>query len=145
MIITLLLILLFVLGALGMALFSYFHSKYSYVYKNSKLVSFFASDYLAITSIITLASGLVFSLFCLILILKVNIGRENDYKKMELRREVIIYRLEQDENNYILLSDEINEFNDIILTAKYYKDNLWFNWFINPLIAELDIITVGDY
>ena len=128
MIITLLSILLFILGALGMVLNSYFES-----------------DYLAITSIITLVSGLLFSLFCLITILTVNIGRENDYNKMELRREVIIYRLEKDENNYILLSNEINEFNDIILTTKYYKDNLWVNWFFNPLLAELDIITVEDY
>ena len=128
MIITLLSILLFILGALGMVLNSYFES-----------------DYLAITSMITLVSGLLFSLFCLITILTVNIGRENDYNKMELRREVIIYRLEKDENNYILLSNEINEFNDIILTTKYYKDNLWVNWFFNPLLAELDIITVEDY
>lgn len=144
MIITLLSILLFVLGAIGVGLNSYFENKSSY-YKSSKLESFFTSKFLVIPSIISFASGLVLSIICLVLYLNANIGRENNYNKMALRREVIVYRLEKDKNNYILLSDEINEFNDIILTTKYYKDNLWFNWFFNPLIAELDIITVGDY
>jgi hypothetical protein len=95
---------------------------------------------------VVLATGIL--LGCTIVIMTVQIPAENDYQKMLYEKEVLEYRIENEENNIVgneLLYNDIVEFNNALRDEKYYADNLWVNWFHNAKIAEIDYIEIPGY
>lgn len=102
------------------------------------------------TSYLCLSIVLVFleaglTIFCLVAILKVQATSQIDYEKTLYQREVLVYRLENIENDVVgneLLYNEIIEFNNDLRTTKYYANNLWTNWFFNQKIAKIDYIEI---
>lgn len=77
---------------------------------------------------------------------------EADYQKMLLRKEVIEFRIEHEDNVVIPyengsdnLYDAISKFNNEILDTRTYKDNWFIGVFYNYKIATIDYIDLGDY
>lgn len=97
------------------------------------------------SSIIWVSLGAGLTIFCLVAILKVQVTSQIDYEKTLYQREVLVYRLENIENDVVgneLLYNEIIEFNNDLRTTKYYANNLWTNWFFNQKIATIDYIEI---
>lgn len=94
------------------------------------------------------ATGLIGSiglLVCLSIIAIVQIPRQIDYENILYEREMLEYRLENQDKNIVgneLLYREITEFNNDLRCYTRYSDNLWINWFHNQLIAEIDYIDI---
>ena len=77
---------------------------------------------------------------------------EADYQKMLLRKEVIEFRIEHEDNIVIPyengsdnLYDAISKFNNEILDTRTHKDNWFIGVFYNYKIATIDYIDLGDY
>ena len=86
-------------------------------------------------------------LVCLVAITTAQIGREVEYEKKLHERNMLVYRLEQaeEDNNvveYAELYNDIVHYNNSIRKCKVYGNNPWLNWFHNPLLANLDYIEV---
>lgn len=82
---------------------------------------------------------------CVICIMTVQIPAENDYQKMLYEKEVLEYRIENEDSNIVgneLLYNDIVEFNNELRNEKYYANNLWVNWFHNAKIADIDYIEI---
>lgn len=93
-------------------------------------------------------AALLFPLFvCLVAIANAQIGRGLDYEKKLHERNMLVYRLEQaeEDNNiveYSELYNDIVKYNNSIRKVKKWGNNPWLNWFHNPLLANLDYIDV---
>ena len=75
-----------------------------------------------------------------------------DYEKMLLRKEVLEFRIEHEDNVVIPydnesdnLYDAIKEFNIEILDTRTHKDNWFIGVFYNSKIATIDYIDLGEY
>lgn len=92
---------------------------------------------------VTAATGISATFICIMIILVVQLPRENDYEKKLYEKEVIEYRLENADRNIIgneLLYNDIVEFNNSLRTPKRYANSLWINWFYNADIASIEYI-----
>ena len=66
-----------------------------------------------------------------------------DYQNAVCEREIIVYRIENQDNNIIgneLLYKDIVEFNNKIRTIKNGANNKWINWYYNEDIATIEFI-----
>lgn len=80
-----------------------------------------------------------------IIILSVQVPKQKDYQNKAYEREVLVYRLEQREENIVgneMLYSEIVDFNNSIRTEKTYADSIWIGLFFNDLIATIDYIEI---
>lgn len=75
----------------------------------------------------------------------VQIPKERDYQQAVYERQVIEYRLENQDKNLVgneLLFTDIVEFNNNLRKCKRYKDNFWVSLLYNDKIATIDYITI---
>lgn len=89
------------------------------------------------------AVGLVGSIACGAMVLKVQVKKDVDYQAALNERTALEYRLEHRAENQIgneMLYSEITEFNNSLLVAKKWANNPWVGCFNNDLIADLDYI-----
>lgn len=81
----------------------------------------------------------------LVIICCTQIPKNLHYEKALYEREMLVYRLENQDENIVgneLLYREITDFNNDLRSEKKLADNLWVNWFINEKIATIDYIEV---
>lgn len=102
---------------------------------------------LMIFTVIVLAIALVF-------VACAQIGKESAYLQYQNERTVLLVQYERldSENPNLAVNgdlgslsdvyDDIIEYNNVIIRANYWSDNLWFNWFWNPRLADLEPIVV---
>ena len=89
------------------------------------------------------SGGILFA--CIIVIMFVQIPAEHDYQKTLYEKEVIEYRIENQDNNIVgneLLYNDIIEFNNELRDTKRYANSWWTNWFNNAKIASIDYIEI---
>lgn len=98
------------------------------------------AEILGITCVVVGAAALISSL---VIILCVQINKDVNYQNNLERREVLVYRLEHQDDNLVgneLLYQEIREFNEDLRYHKKWANNPWLNWFYNEKNATLDYI-----
>ena len=93
--------------------------------------------------------ALVATVVCGVSILTTKVGRNIEYEKKLHERNMLVYRLEQaeEDNNIVEYAELYNDivcFNNSIRKTKAWHDNPWVNWFYNPLLADLEYIEVTD-
>lgn len=91
------------------------------------------------------AISVCIALGCMICILCTQISAEHHYQKTLYKKEVIEYRIENQNNNIVgneLLYNDIVEFNNSLRETKLYAGNPWTNWFYNAKIASIDYIEI---
>ncbi len=92
-----------------------------------------------------LACTVIAMLICALVALIVGCQRQVKYQQHLLTYQVMSARLEEvDSNNYYLFVDEINDYNNAILSDRYWSDNLWVNWYHNGKIKDLPLIGEGQ-
>ena len=94
--------------------------------------------------------GPVFVLvICLFVIMGAQIKPEMNYKSVVMERDLLVYRLENDDDlvltERVELYEDVKCFNDRLLDNKTWYDSPWWNWFHNPLIHEIDYININDF
>lgn len=92
-----------------------------------------------------LVFGIVILLSCGGMILDMNIGKDIDYQNMLEKRELIEYRIEDKDRNFVSdgkLYNDIVEFNNSLRKVKKGANSSWTNWFYNDDIATIDYIEV---
>ena len=130
MLITLLFLLLIVIGVVLYI-----------IGKNTE--SWEAEEQFGILSVVFGAIGVAGLLPCLFAILNAQIPANINYEKMLYEREMLVYRLENKEENLIgneHIYTQVIEFNNELRNTKYYSNNIWTNWFYNQKIATIDYI-----
>ena len=119
------------------------------------IILFVVDDKFVITSYGSLSSfglflfafGIIVLLSCGAMILDMNIDKDIDYQNMLEKRELIEYRLENKDRNFVSdgkLYNDIVEFNDGIRKVKEGANSPWTNWFYNDDIATIDYIEVEE-
>lgn len=97
----------------------------------------------ACIGVTAIAFGVVASLSGGIIAMWVQVNKDIDYQNALHDREVLVYRLEHQEENLVgneLLYAEIVDFNNRLRFEKKWANNLWVGVFNNELIADLDYI-----
>lgn len=84
---------------------------------------------------------------CVISICNAQIGRGIEYDEKLHERNMLVYRLEQAEEDdniveYAELYNDVVHYNNSIRKAKTWGNNPWTSWFHNQLLAYLDYIEV---
>lgn len=90
---------------------------------------------------ITIGGGVLLGLLAGIAIVRCDI--DVDYQNNLERREMIVYRLENQDDNLVgneLLYQEIRDFNEDLRYHKKWANNPWLNWFYNEKNATFDYI-----
>ena len=84
------------------------------------------------------------ALICsLVIICCVHIPKDANYENNAERREMLVYRLEHQEEGLVgneLLYQEIRDFNEDLRYHKKYCDSPWLGWFFNERNATFDYI-----
>ena len=90
--------------------------------------------------------GAMATVISVVAIMVVNIPAQTEYEKELYKREVLMYRLENRDEEITdneLLYTEIVEFNNNLRDTKRLVKNPFTNWFYNQLIAEkIDYIQI---
>lgn len=87
--------------------------------------------------------SIVILLFCGAMILGMNACKDIDYQNMLDERELIEYRIEDKDRDFIgdgKLYNDIVDFNNSLRKVKEGVNNPWTNWFYNDKIATIDYI-----
>ena len=123
-----------IIFVIGLILFLKYR-KESWKHEGAVTTGFF---FIAVSSVVMVICGIL----CLIFAATADL----DYANMVEKRDAIIYRLEQIENEKNLLInggvyDDIVEYNNEVRKYKKYgSSNLWTNWFNPAPIDKLDYI-----
>ena len=132
MIVTLLFIFLIILGIFVV-----------WIVEEKTHLSYEAESIITAISGVTIFMSFFLLIISLIVIMFVQIPAQKDYEAMLYEKEVLEYRLENQDNvlnGNELLYQDITEFNNDLRNCKYWADNLWLNWFFNQKIATIDYI-----
>ena len=89
--------------------------------------------------------GAVSLAFAVGLIASEQICAENNYQKTMYQKEVLEYRLQNQDENIVgneLLYNDIVEFNNNLRDVKKWSANPWTSWFNNAKIATIDYIKI---
>ena len=89
--------------------------------------------------------GAVSLAFAVGLIASEQIGAENNYQKTMYQKEVLEYRLQNQDENIVgneLLYNDIVEFNNNLRDVKKWSANPWTSWFNNAKIATINYIEI---
>lgn len=76
----------------------------------------------------------------------VQIRKDLDFKNAQYEKQVLEYRLEHLEDNFVggeMLYSEIIDFNNDLRSCKKYSGNVWIGLFYNDKVATLDYILIG--
>lgn len=93
------------------------------------------------------AFSIAILLSCGAMILDMNVDKYTDYQDMLDKRELIEYRLKNEDRDFVgdgKLYNDIVEFNDDIRKVKEGVNSPWTNWFYNDDIATIDYIEVEE-
>ena len=91
------------------------------------------------------ALGAVGLVFAVGFIAGEQIRAENDYQKTMYQKEVLEYRLQNQDENIVgneLLYNDIVEFNNNLRDVKKWSANPWTSWFNNAKIATINYIEI---
>ena len=83
------------------------------------------------------------TVICLIGVIGTQVTKDVNYENNAERREMLVYRLEHQDENLVggeLLYQEVRDFNEDLRKHKEYCDNPWVNWFYNEKNATFDYI-----
>jgi phosphate/sulfate permease len=95
------------------------------------------------TILIPLAGVMIFGM--LIGLIVTQVTKQNDYEKVLMEREALVYQLENEDKKDVFLYSNIINFNAKIKDAKVYNANFWFNGgLLNEKIAEIDYIEIPN-
>ena len=89
--------------------------------------------------------GAVSLTFAVGLIASEQICAENNYQKTMYQKEVLEYRLQNQDENIVgneLLYNDIVEFNNNLRDVKKWSANPWTSWFNNAKIATINYIEI---
>lgn len=89
--------------------------------------------------------GAIATLFTIFGILITCTTYENTYQNTIYEKQVIEYRLENEDENTVgneLLYNDIVEFNNSLRSVKKWANNPWTNWFYNADVATIDYIEI---
>ena len=89
--------------------------------------------------------GAVSLAFAVGLIASEQICAENNYQKTMYQKEVLEYRLQNQDENIVgneLLYNDIVEFNNNLRDVKKWSANPWTSWFNNAKIATINYIEI---
>lgn len=90
--------------------------------------------------------GITALIVSLVIICKVQINRDVDYKNKLYERTTLEYRIENEDTHTTgneLLYRDIVKFNNSLRMTKKWANNPWVNWFFNGDIATIDYIEIG--
>ena len=86
---------------------------------------------------------------CLICTMCAQIKPEMTYNSLVMERDLLVYRLENDDDLVLTerteLYEDVKYFNDKLLNNKTWYDNPWWNWFYNQKIHEIEYIDINDF
>ena len=91
------------------------------------------------------ALGAVSLVFAVAFIASEQIRAENNYQKTMYQKEVLEYRLQNQDENIVgneLLYNDIVEFNNNLRDVKKWSANPWTSWFNNAKIATINYIEI---
>jgi hypothetical protein len=125
----------------------FFKTEYGCIYYKERYSLADKSIFATGVAAICIVLGGFLLLICLVMIPVAQIPKEADYQATLNEKEVLEYRLENQEDNVLensILYNDIVEFNNKVIMHKVNSNNLWINWFYNKKLGQIDTIEVKE-